>query len=272
MPKLFAPNTNSAALVLAQLANLSEKPVQVCDIQQLAAIPTTAYFRTYLGANKETQSSFMVFLNRSYPEKIQEAVFFHEVLHLILKYEGFPQIKVNLSIASALKPNLLESLGKLRVHFASVIDHHIVFPRMLQLIGFDLSEYFDVQVNQKKLRLDRAREPNHIIRNFYEQQDILIGLEYFLYPEPQRNRILEVFKDKNPAAYACLTALRERVAQTTIKTPTDLFHVAEQLKSHTIKYGEKNAIGQLNLMWKALDIQFIGANPAPLSIMTNYLS
>ena len=272
MPKLFAPNTNSAEMVLALLANLSDKPVRVCDIQQLAALPTTAYFGTYLGANKEIQSSFMVYLNRSYPEKIQEAVFFHEVLHLILKCEGFPQITVNLNIASALKPNLLESLGKLRVHFASVIDHHIVFPRMLQLIGFDLSEYFDVQVNQKKLRLDRAREPNHIIRNFYAQQDILVGLEYFLYPEPQRNRILEVFKDKNPAAHACLTVLRERVAQTTIKTPTDLFHVAEQMKSHTIKYGEKNAIGQLNLMWKALDIQFIGANPAPLSIMTNYLS
>jgi len=272
MPKLFAPNTNSSELVLALLANLSEKPVQVCDIQQLAAIPTTAYFGTYLGANKETQSTFMVYLNRSYPEKIQEAVFFHEVLHLIIKCEGFPQIKVNLNIASALKPNLLESLGKLRVHFASVIDHHIVFPRMLQLIGFDLSEYFDVQVNQKKLRLDRARVPNHVIRNFYAQQDILVGLEYFLYPEPQRNRILEVFKDKNPAAHACSTALREKVAQTTIKTPTDLFHVAEQIKSHTIKYGEKNAIGQLNLMWKALDIQFVGANPAPPSSMINYLS
>jgi hypothetical protein len=143
---------------------------------------------------------------------------------------------------------------------------------MLQLIGFDLSEYFDVQVNQKKLRLDRAWEPNHILRNFSAQQDILVGLEYFLYPEPQRNRILEVFKDKNPVAHTCLTVLRERVAQTTIKTPTDLFHVAEQMKSHTIKDGEKNAIGQLNLMWKALDIQFIGANPAPPSIMTNYLS
>ena len=104
------------------------------------------------------------------------------------------------------------------------------------------------------------------------QQDILVGLEYFLYPEPQRNRIFEVFKDKNPVAHTCLTALRERVAQTTIKTPTGLFLVAEQIKSHIIKYGEKNAIGQLNLLWKALDIQFIGANPAPLSIMTNYLS
>ena len=97
-------------------------------------------------------------------------------------------------------------------------------------------------------------------------------MEYFLYPEPQRNRILEVFKDKNPVAHTCLTALRERVAQTTIKTPTGLFLVAEQIKSHIIKYGEKNAIGQLNLLWKALDIQFIGANPAPPSIMTNYLS
>src|SRR5271157_4970363 len=115
MPKLFAPNTNSSELVLALLADLSEKPVQVCDIQQLAVIQTTAYFGTYLGANKETQSSFMVYLNQSYPEKIQEAVFLHELLHLILKCEGFPQIKINLSIASARKPNLLESLGKLRV-------------------------------------------------------------------------------------------------------------------------------------------------------------
>jgi len=62
------------------------------------------------------------------------------------------------------------------------------------------------------------------------------------------------------------------MAQTTIKTPTELFLVAEQIKSHIIKYSEKNAIGQLNLLWKALDIQFIGASPTPPSIMANYSS
>ena len=137
MTRLFVPNTNSAEMVLALLAKLTDKPVQVCDIQQLTVLPTTAYFGTYLGANKETRSNFIVYLNHSYPEKIQEAVFFHEALHLILKYEGFPQIKVNLSIVSTLQPNLLESLGKLRIHFASIVDHHIIFPRKRQLIGFD---------------------------------------------------------------------------------------------------------------------------------------
>lgn len=173
MPRLFIPNTTSAETALALLATLSDKPVQVVDIQQLAALPITSYFGAYLGANKETQSNFIVYLNQSYPERVQEAVFFHEVLHLLLKYEGFPQITVNLNIGRTLRPNLLDSLVKLRIHFASVIDHHIVFTRMRQLIGFDLSEYFDVQVSQKQLRLHRAWEPNTFIRNFYAQQDIL---------------------------------------------------------------------------------------------------
>ena len=272
MTRLFVPNTTSAETALALLARLSDKPVQVLDIQQLAALPTMAYFGTYLGANKETQSNFIVYLNQSYPERIQEAVFFHEVLHLLLKYEGFPQITINLSIGSTLQPNLLDSLVKLRIHFASVIDHHIVFPRMRQLIGFDLSEYFDVQVNQKQLRLDRGWEPNTVIRNFYAQQDILIGLEYFLYPEPQCSRILRVFKSKNPNAYASIEDLREKVSQTAVITPKELFDIAEQIKSHIIKYGEKKAVGQLNLMWKALDIQLTSARPTRNSIMVSHMS
>ena len=272
MPRLFIPNTTSAETALALLATLSDKPVQVVDIQQLAALPITSYFGAYLGANKETQSNFIVYLNQSYTERIQEAVFFHEILHLLLKYEGFPQITVNLNIGRTLRPNLLDSLVKLRIHFASVIDHHIVFPRMRQLVGFDLSEYFDVQVSQKQLRLDRAWEPNTVIRNFYAQQDILIGLEYFLYPEPQRSRILMVFKSKNPSAYASVEDLREKVSQTAVMTPTELFHVAEQVKSHIIKYGEKKALGQLNLMWKALDIQLTNASPTRNSIMLSHMS
>ena len=54
MPRLFVPNIKSAEMVLALLAKLSDKPVQVCAIQQLVALPATAYFKTYLGASKET--------------------------------------------------------------------------------------------------------------------------------------------------------------------------------------------------------------------------
>jgi hypothetical protein len=271
MPRLFIPNTTNAETALALLATLSDKPVQVVDIQQLAALPITSYFGAYLGANKETQSNFIVYLNQSYPERIQEAVFFHEVLHLLLKYEGFPQITINLSIGSTCRSNLLDSLVKLRIHFASVIDHHIVFPRMRQLIGFDLSEYFDVQVNQKQVRLDRAWEPNTVIRNFYAQQDILIGLEYFLYPEPQRSCILRVFKSKNPGAYASVEDLQEKVSQTAVITPKELFDIAKQIKSHIIKYGGKKAISHLNVMWKALDIKLTSTRPTRNSIMVSHM-
>jgi hypothetical protein len=255
MSRLFVPNTTSAETALDLLAKLSSKPVQVCDIQQLANRTSQSYFETYLGANEDVSGNFIIYLNTSHPERIQEAVFFHELLHLMLKYEGFPQIEINSSIWSRLEPSVQESLGKLRIHFASVLDHHIVFRRMRKLIGFDLSAYFDVQVSQKQQRFDQMpRVLDVVMRNFYVQQDILIGLEYFLYPQPQRGRILTAFKNKDPIAYASCGALRDKISKNTVKTPAELFRVAEQVESHIIKYGEKKSIGKINLMWKALDI------------------
>jgi len=37
---------------------------------------------------------------------------------------------------------------------------------------------------------------------FFRQQDILIGLEYFFYPQNHKEKILKVFRESYPDAYA----------------------------------------------------------------------
>ena len=61
-------------------------------IKDISCHPTS---KNSLGAVIEMPETIIVYLNTLYSEKIQEATFVHEILHVILNLEGYPQIIKN---------------------------------------------------------------------------------------------------------------------------------------------------------------------------------
>jgi len=98
-----------------------------------------------LGAVAEINDKICVFLNKAYPEKIQERIFCHEIFHIIATNKGYPSIKVN---NKSLTPDSLKASQFLENNFRSTIEHPFVFKEIGKLFEAD-EEYFNIQVQQK---------------------------------------------------------------------------------------------------------------------------
>lgn len=208
-------------------------------------------YNTYLGAVNETQEAINIYLNTSYSEKIQEATLVHEILHVILTHEGYPKIIINNIKLKKINPQVHEVVHYLRDQFNSIIEHPIVFSREINLFNLDIDEYFKIQVEKKIERFDKRKlkEIKNII--FINQQDILIGLDYFNYPQKHKEEILNVFKERNPDSYRSCLSLYKKLKFNTIK---DCYRSAYKIKNHIIKYGKRKGKHKLNILWDTLDV------------------
>ncbi|MCL0094401.1 hypothetical protein M1N58_00675 [Dehalococcoidales bacterium] len=152
-----------------------------------------------------------MYLNLTKPEDVREAVFVHEVLHIVLHHEGFPGIAIR---ARFLSPSDAQALEKLRDRFSSTIDHLQVYKRMITEFNLNFDLYFDGLV-QAKIRRFGKFSYNTSVKDakyyFYVQQDILDGLEYYQYPNLYSQRILAIFKETCPEGFASCLALREKI-------------------------------------------------------------
>lgn len=100
-------------------------------------------------------------------------------------------------------------LFKLQQQFSSTIEHPEIFRRMISEFDLDVDAYFNAQVRQKLRRFEKSLEKSTRKDgeyHFYRQQDILVGVELFFYPEPYKEEILNTFKEFYPGAFqSCLS-------------------------------------------------------------------
>jgi len=249
--------TKNTLKVLDMLKRYTDKKVCIKDINELSEDPVFSNVTSYLGTTCEGPDSIIVYLNFSYPNTC-EATFVHEILHIILHYEGFPCIVVNEDIANALPSKLSNLLPRLRNVFSSTIEHPEIFRRMNSDFDLNLASYYKTQVQQKLNRFRKSLNNNQDKTEqyyFFRQQDILVGLEYFFYPQDYKEQILSAFREFYPDAYMSCLALYNKVKRIGFNTPRSTYNSAKIIKEHIIKYGKKKSIGTLNKVWEALEIK-----------------
>lgn len=249
--------TKNTLKVINMLKKYTDKKVLVKDIKELSNDPVFSGAASYLGATYNGPDSVIVYLNLSHQHTC-EATFTHEILHIILDYEGFPNIIINEDIAKILPSQFARVLPKLQSFFSSTIDHPEIFKRMESDFDLDLSLYYEIQVQQKlnrfykSLRNDSKTNEQYY---FFRQQDILIGLEYFFYPQNHKEKILKVFGESYPDAYASCSSLYNKVKRVGFNTPKSSYKSAKIIKERIIKYGERKPTGMFNKMWETLEIK-----------------
>jgi hypothetical protein len=250
--------TENTIKVLDMLKKHTDKRIFVKDIRKFANDPTYSGAESYLGAVDGRSDSIIVYLNVSKLHTC-EATFVHEILHQILKYEGFPDIVIYNDIALDLPPQIQMVLPKLQSFFSSTIEHPEIFKRMASDFNLDLLPYYEVHLQQKIDRFKRRLDKDFKVRAeyyFYAQQDILDGLEYYSYPPKYREEILRIFKECSPdACVSCSFLYDAKIRKIGFNTPALSYESAKIIKDHIIKYGEKKSTGIFNKMWEALEIK-----------------
>lgn len=249
--------TENTRKVVHRLKRYTDKPIEVKDIAEFANIPSLAHIVNYSGASKEYSNKIEIYLNLTKPEDVREAVFVHELLHIVLKYEGFPGIDIRADIVGFLPPNIVSIVENLRNRFSSTIGHLQIYKRMVSdfNLGFDL--YFEDLVQAKIRRSGKFSYQTHAKDAeyyFHVQQDILDGLDYYQFPNPYGQRILTIFRETCPEGFASCLALYEKINKIGYSTPPLMYRCADFIRNQIIKYGHKKAVGTFNQYWSALSV------------------
>ena len=92
---------------------------------------------------------------------MQEDVFIHELLHILMHNQSFPGIAIRADIRSRLDPNLIPHLEKSRDLFSSTIDHLKIYVTMQKEFSLDLNSYFKDQVEGKIRRFSKFPYRDH---------------------------------------------------------------------------------------------------------------
>jgi hypothetical protein len=252
----YVTQTKNGLRAISMLRKYTDKNILVKDIRELAGRPSFPGVESYLGASENTSENIIIYLNFSYPNTC-EATFIHEMLHKILRYEGFPEVIIDQEKANTLHIQYKQFLPKLQSLFSSIIDHPEIFRRIESEFDLDLHSYYQIQVQQKINRFHKSwkEEPKNDQYYFFRQQDILIGLEYFFYPPIYKERILQVFNELSPDAYASCSSLYEKVKKIGFYTPESAHQSGKMIKAHIIRYGERKGARIFNKTWEALEIK-----------------
>lgn len=247
--------TNNTLLAREHLLKHTDKQIKITTLHEMAKVSGISGIERYLGAAKEYNDHIMVALNADIPES-HENTFVHELLHIILDYEKFPNMAINEQFAiKNLPPRLYAQLPKLQAYFSSAIDHPEIYVRMKDNYELNMEKYFNFLLAQKKNRFTKKNSfKNKEEELFFNQQDIIDGLEYFHYDNAQREEILMAFRETSNSAYNSCLALHRAISRSGMHNPLSCRKSAEKIKIHLVKYGEKRNIGLLNNMWNALDI------------------
>lgn len=249
--------TENTRKVVHILRRYTDKPIEVKDIAEFANHPSTANIVNYLGASKEYSNKIEIHLNLTKPEDVREAVFVHELLHIVLRHEGFPGIGIRTDLYRSLRPDVASALENLRDRFSSTIDHLLIYKRMITDFSLNFPLYFEEQVQLKTRRFRKFSYKTHAKDAeyyFQVQQNMLDGLNYYQFPNPYAQRILEIFKEACPEGFASCLALHQKTNKIGYSTPQLMFRCANLIRDQIIKYGHKKAVGIPNQYWSALGV------------------
>ncbi|MFC1990888.1 hypothetical protein ACFLU9_01900 [Chloroflexota bacterium] len=248
------PNVKKVVSLLKRHCN---KPIQIKNIEEFAQKPGTSYIANYLGTVKEYSERIEVHLNYSVAENVREAILVHELLHILMRHRGFPGIATRAEESSRILQLLAPQLEKLRYFFSSTVDHLYIYKIMQTDFNLDLAPYYEAHIKAKTTRFSRFSfkdSPKNAEYYFQVQQDILEGLEYYEYPNPYRQNILQLFKETDPDGFASCSALYSKLRKMGFSTPENMYRCANLIKIQIIKYGEKKSVGEFNLLWNAINV------------------
>ncbi|MBI4180473.1 MAG: hypothetical protein HY528_00915 [Chloroflexi bacterium] len=249
--------TESTRKVVHILRRYTDKPIEVKDLAEFVRHPALSHMANYLGSAKEYSNKIEVHLNFTKSEDVREAVFVHELLHIVLKYEGFPGIALRTDMVRFLQPSIAQVLENLRDRFQSTIGHLQVYKREVTDFSLSLDLYFEELVRAKIHRFGQFSYKPHAkdAEYFFQiQQDILDGLDYYQFPNPYSQKILAIFRETCPEGFAACLALHEKTEKISYSTPPLAYRCADLVRNQIIKYGYKKNVGTPNQLWSALNV------------------
>jgi hypothetical protein len=251
--------TEKMEIAKSKLAMLTNKPIKLISTLEMSHIVGRESVKKYYGGATELEAEIVIALNYEMPETNQDT-FIHEILHLILKYEGYPEIFINQNVLIKNIPEQYYNIVyTLRDFLKSAIDHPEIFRRMGKDFQIDMSECHKYDVQLKSTRYSEKMDDGKK-GIFTIQQDILDGHEYFYFDETNSKFMIKILRDNSPRAYDVCLGLSKQTMKTGFMNPSNARKSAQVILDRIIKFGDKNNSltpdgFDSNLIWKCFEIK-----------------
>lgn len=244
--------TENTIKVVNILKNLIDKRIIQKDIREFKKDFKDYDYGNFSGRVVELNDCIIVYL----PEKCQETVFVHEIMHKVLVYEKYPYFSL-IETTQQNDPNYYMYKG-LESDLTSKIHHFELDRRMEQYFNLDVdcSNQLDQPLYLTLLDdfTDKSKK-NKDMYNFFIQQLIVKCLDCFLMKK-YGEQILDIFKGRFPYAYSFCSSLFKEINIKGFDTPEKMCLSAKHLKKSIIYYGERNWLKkEYNDIWKLFEIK-----------------
>ena len=199
----------------------------------------------------------IVYFDDSILLSLQEEAIIHELLHILVRNDGFPEAIVSNTFLSN-NPKARRMTTGCQFTLTSIIQHPEILRREMEIFDIDENLIFAHTIKMKK-RLLNAR-PETFDRNlthFFNQQEILEIFECHFYPEQYKQNILSIYQKESPISYKSTLKLMKSISIESMYYPKGCKSSAIKLLKHVINYGKKHMLKtstKYNEIWKHLSI------------------
>jgi len=145
--------TTNVLEIVSLIRKYSDKPITINHIADFPD-PRFLHFKGYGGISTDKGDKIKVWLSDNFPEQ----VLVHELLHVLLRYEGYPEVHryigdvdkyIGKTVADERMSDELQSV------FSSTIDHQVIYPRMRSMPELETKEYFEALTQTKGSRKNK---------------------------------------------------------------------------------------------------------------------
>lgn len=194
-----------------------------------------------------TDIAFNVYLDETLPE--QMAV--HELLHVVMIEEGYPDIRFDGARAPT-GSRYQRSFEAFADGLVNKFQHPEIYRRMEQEYGQDMRTY-QVHVSSQLASGSALDVANGPLSFPLGKQTAIVDILDQLYLSPGSSPFIARYRTASPDTVAAAEALQLEFDQTGFATPEDALHNLKLFVEHEIRFGKAIGVGRDNDLWLALE-------------------
>jgi hypothetical protein len=194
-----------------------------------------------------TGQSFDVYLNETLPEQMVV----HELLHVVLIHESYPEIRFDASRA----PNNAQERERFKSfadRLVNKLQHPEIYRRMETEYHQEMAGY-QAYVSAELLDLFKTNVNQGLLSYPLGIQTSLADIIDLLYLQPGSHTALDGYRAALPAAFDAAVSLKEELDRITFRTPPEALSCVNLFNTHSYRFGKAIGVGVDNDLWLALE-------------------
>ncbi len=246
--------TENVLDVISSIRKYTDKKICVYDIK---TFPDKRFqnFKNYFGISSDKGENIEIWLSENFPEQ----VLVHELLHILLRLEGFPEIYRNENyIRETVGTSNINLIDNIQSILSSTIDHQIIYTRMKDNEKLEPESYIQALIEMKFKRLHKTEQGSKKYRNieiFYRQQDLFVLFDLHIFGELSKKLQIEYSK-MHPELVSFFNTLNTSVQKIGFDSPIQAKKSADYIITSIIRFGDVNNLDRrINNLWRCLFVK-----------------